>query len=179
MTGPGVLPTFTFQVRLHSNNDVDFVYGPSSNFNPANNCYANAAIGSCNYIAGIQSNLVFPPPEPALLDYSTQALNCDPVAGCPQSQFPASGTSVTFADVFRSVGPDLQLVAMNPPRLLTQGGTVTIPVTLSNGGGAPSHEGQVQFYFSAGGTTPQGGAFGLQNVPSYPTCQTRCLSRPR
>ncbi len=153
---PGVLPQFSFQVRLHANNDVDFIYGASSNFNPMNDCY-DAAIGNCNYISGIQSNLVFPDPgEPPLLDYATQALDCDSVTGCLQSQFPAANTSITFTDVFRSIGPDLQLVGMNPALLMPQGGTVTIPVTLSNGGGTISSQGQIQFYFSAGGTTPEG-----------------------
>ncbi len=56
---PGAqLPQFTFQVRLHQNNDVDFIYGPSSDLNSPS-CYG-AAVGVCTYISGIQSNLIFP-----------------------------------------------------------------------------------------------------------------------
>ncbi len=169
----GTLPQFSFQVRLHANNDVDFVYGPSSALNGSNDCF-DGAMGNCNYVSGIQSNLFFPGGvRPPLLDYATQALDCSSVTGCLQSEFPAVNTSVTFKDVFRSVGPDLQLVEIAPPAEVPQGGTVTVPVTISNGGGTSSTgQGEVQFYFSAGGTTPVGGAFSRQAVTVYQACAT-------
>ncbi len=174
LNAPGSRPSFSFQARLHANNDVDFVYGPSSNFNKDNDCF-DAAVGNCNYTAGIQSNLLFPAHvRPPLLDYATQALDCDPVSGCTQSEFPAANTSVTFKDVFRPLGPDLQLVGLTPPLLIPQGGTFTVPVQISNGGGATSSSGQaqVQFYFSAGGTALVGGAFSRQSVSPVSACDT-------
>ena len=173
LNAPGSRPQFSFQVRLHANNDVDFVYGSSADFDKDNDCF-DAAIGNCNYISGIQSNLVFPDNiRPPLLDYATQALDCSAVNGCTQSEFPAANTSVTFKDVFRSVGPDLQLAGITPPLLVPQGGTFIVPVQISNGGGTSSTgEGQVEFYFSAGSTTPQGGAFSRQNVTPIAACDT-------
>ncbi len=182
---PGAtLPQFTFQVRLHQNNDVDFIYGPSKYLsNPA--CFASA-VGVCTYISGIQSNLVFPigerPGSPGLVDYAIQSFDCGANLGgpgCVQGQFPASGTSVTYHDVFRSVGPDLQVTGMTSPGLLPQGSTIMVPIELSNGGGTDSTgERQLQFYFSSGGQTPEGSPFALQGVPRLGACAIQPLSVP-
>src|SRR5581483_3759889 len=169
------LPQFSFQVRLHANNDVDFVFGPSSNLGSGDSSCNGAAVGNCNYVSGLQSNLFFGGQRPALLDYATSSLStCGSSNECAQNQFPPANTSVTFKDVFRSVGPDLQVTGINPPDLIPQGGTVSIPVTLSNGGGtASSGQGQIQFYFSAGSNQPQGSPFALQNVVAMPACNTQ------
>jgi len=175
------LPQFTFQVRLHQNNDVDFIYGPSENLNKAS-CYA-AAVGDCSYVSGIQSNLVFPNNErPGLMDYAIQSFNCgsnEDGVGCTPTQFPAANTSVTYHDVFRSVGPDVQVAGITPPQLFPQGGVVVVPVELSNGGGTNSTgEGTLQFYFSTGGETAVGAPFSAQSVQALQACEIDTLNFP-
>ncbi len=170
---PGAkLPQFTFQVRLHQNNDVDFIYGPSSYLKNAS-CYS-AAVGVCTYISGIQSNLIFP--SEGLMDYAVQSFSCNSNnegVGCATNEFPAKGTAVTYHDVFRSLGPDLLVTGMTAPGLIPQGGASSIAVQFSNGGGTDSNStgaGALQFYFSPGGQTPEG-------APSAPR-PSRRSSRP-
>ncbi len=59
------------------------------------------------------------------MDYAVQSFNCGANTegvGCASNQFPASGTSVTYHDVFRSLGPDLLLTGVTSPGLIPQGG---------------------------------------------------------
>ncbi len=170
------LPQFTFQVVLHANNDVDLIYGPSSYLNqPA--CYSGA-VGVCTYVSGIQSNLVYPSGgRPPLVDYTVQSFDCNANlegVGCAPNQFPASGTSYTYKDVFRSVGPDLLVTGITAPGLIPQGGATSVAVQISNGGGSDSsgsNEGQLQFYFSPGGQTPEGAPFSPQTISTpIPSC---------
>ncbi len=178
---PGaMLPQFTFQVRLHANNDVDFVYGPSKYLdNPS--CNAGAVV-DCNYVSGIQSNLVYPPGErPPLMNYATSR-DCGSNAngvGCTTSQFPSVNSSVTYHNVFRSIGPDVQVAGITPPQVFPQGGVVVVPVQMSNGGGTVSTgEGTLQFYFSTGGQTPAGTPFSAQSVPVLSSCESDTLNLP-
>ena len=75
------------------------------------------------------------------MDYAVPSFDCGTNAqglGCLPGQFPAANTSVTYHNVFRSVGPDVEVAAIIPPQVFPQGGVVVVPVELSNGGGTDS-----------------------------------------